>query len=719
LGFDNNNDPAAFMFTTGNFPGASGGQLTDARALYGLLTGRVTSVGGQAALNPDTNRYELNGNRRRAGKLNNYSVFVQDSWQTTPTLTVTGGLRWDVQTPFSPVNDTMSATTLADACGVSGLGDGSIYNACRFFTPNATGGKANPEFVQFTSGTRGYGIDWNNVSPTIGVAWRPQVESGFLRKILGDPEQATIRGGFSVAFERQGFGQFTGQFGGNPGSTLTLTRNANTTAAGALLPAPVLLSEPGRLFQAPFPETATYPIAVRPNRADDLNLFHPDIEIASARSWTIGLQRALSRDMALEIRYVGTRGVNQWSELDYNERNLIENGFFDEFKLAMANLQANNAAGGSRAGSFAYFGPNSNTSPLPIYLAYLNGRTNFNDPAAYTGTTWTNTGLTNDMARHNPSPENSAADLDGDNGRRTLAAGAGYPANFFVVNPAVDGVNVIDSGAYSDYHALQIEVRRRLSRGLSVNANYQYAIEGGSAFLGFHYGRVLNPTQNVRHAIKTQWNWSLPFGRGRRFGTDMHPILNGVVGNWDFTGAGRIQARTLNFGNVRLVNMTAKDLQDMYSFRIIDDPANPGRQLVTMLPDEVILNTRRAFNTSPTSSTGYGALGVPEGRYIAPANSENCIQLKQGDCAPRTLLIRAPFFTRFDVGLTKRFPLVGAANFELRIDVLNLFDNINFNPVANPGGGDTIFQVGSAYRDPDNNFDPGGRLGQLSFRINW
>ena len=719
LGFDNNNDPARTMFNNTNFQGASGGQLTDARALYGLLTGRVTSVSGQATLNPDTNQYELLGKRRRHGKLDNYHVFLQDSWQTTPTLTITGGVRWDVQTPFSPINDTMSATTLADACGISGLGDGSIYDACRFFTPGADGGKANVEYVQFTSGTRGYSTDWNNVSPTIGVAWRPQVESGFLRKLLGDPEQATLRAGYSVAFERQGFGVFTGQYGANPGSTLTLTRNANTTAAGALLPAPVLLDEPNRLFNAPFPNAPQYPIAVRPNRADSLDLFHPDIEIASARTWTVGLQRALNRDTALEVRYVGTRGINQWSELNYNERNLIENGFFEEFKLAMANLQANNAAGGTRAGSFAYFGEGSSTRPLPIYLAYLNGSRNFTDAGAYTGANWTNTGLTNDMARHNPSPGNSAADLDGDQGRRNLAAQAGYAANFFLVNPAVANVNVLDSGAFSDYHALQVEVRRRLSRGLSVNANYQYAVEGTSAFLGFHYGRVMNEAPNVRHAIKTQWNWSIPVGRGRRFGTDMHPILNGVIGNWEFTGAGRIQARTLNFGNVRLVGMTAKDLQDMYEFRIIDDPDNPGRQLVTMLPEDVILNTRRAFSTNPNSETGYSDLGAPTGRHFAPANSESCIQLKAGDCAPRTLLIRAPFFSRFDIGVTKRFPLRGAANFELRIDVLNLFDNINFNPVANPGDGGGIFQVGSAYRDPDNNFDPGGRLGQLSFRINW
>ena len=53
------------------------------------------------------------------------------------------------------------------------------------------------------------------------------------------------------------------------------------------------------------------------------------------------------------------------------------------------------------------------------------------------------------------------------------------------------------------------------------------------------------------------------------------------------------------------------------------------------------------------------------------------------------------------------------------MDVLNVLDNINFFPVANPGSGGTIFQATTAYRDPDNTFDPGGRLGQLSFRLNW
>ena len=209
-------------------------------------------------------------------------------------MTVNGGLRWDLQTPFTAANDNFSAVTLADMCGVSGLGDGSIYNACKFFTPGATGGKV-PEYMQLKSGTNGYNIDWNNVSPNVNVAWRPNVQSGFLRTILGDPEQATVRGGFSVQFERQGFGAFTGVYGGNPGSTLALNRTRRRNCpAGRIWPI---------LFRRKSAQSRGVPASGLPDRAQ------PNRATASAVSsghrvasptWTLGLQRAVSRDMALK-----------------------------------------------------------------------------------------------------------------------------------------------------------------------------------------------------------------------------------------------------------------------------------------------------------------------------------------------------------------------------------------------------------------------------------
>ena len=732
LRFNTTNDPARDLFSQANFPNASGAQLSDARDLYALLTGRVGAITGDASLDASGNYVPLSPITRQ-GKMDMYSLFAQDSWRLTPAVTLNAGLRWDLQRPFTPTSAVLTAATMADVCGMSGLGDGGTYSKCRFDAPGAGPNPVVPQFVNLTSGNKGYDTDWNNLAPNVSVAWRPNVENGWLRELLGDPEQATLRAGYSVAFERQGMAAFVGRYDDNPGSIIPLDRDESTGIVGPGETWPVLLREPDRLFLAPFSPTPTYPLVARENRADDLGAFAPDIQIAAAHTWTVSFQRSLTRDMAVDIRYVGTRGVNQWSTINYNDdnTNIESNGFIDEFRLAMANLQANNAAGGNRTGSFAYFGPGTGTNPLPIYLAYLNrlAASRAGDATAYTGgsQTWTNTALTQRLVRTNPLPTTAATDLDRDLGRRTNALRAGLPANFFIVNPDIDDLSVTDSGAYSDYHALQLELKRRLSRGLQANVSYQYAVEGGSSFLGFRYGREMTPAANVRHAIKTQWDWEIPVGRGQRFGSSMNPILNGILGGWQFSGVGRIQARTINFGNVRLVGMTLDELTSAYKHEVRINP-DTGLSTVYNLPQDIIDNTLRAFNVSTTSTTGYSSRGVPEGRYLAPANSENCLQLKAGDCAPRALLVRAPWFTRFDIGVTKRFPIQGSMNFELRFDVLNVFDNVNFNPfdwtdisaTLNTAYTNASFgQVNAAYQDTNNTFDPGGRLGMIMFRFNW
>jgi len=81
-------------------------------------------------------------------------------------------------------------------------------------------------------------------------------------------------------------------------------------------------------------------------------------------------------------------------------------------------------------------------------------------------------------------------------------------------------------------------------------------------------------------------------------------------------------------------------------------------------------------------------------------------------------MMLAPWFKRFDVGAAKRFGTGGSTNIELRFDMLNVFDTPNFSPIANPGNGATIFRVTAAYTDASNTYDPGGRIGQLTFRFN-
>ncbi len=52
-------------------------------------------------------------------------------------------------------------------------------------------------------------------------------------------------------------------------------------------------------------------------------------------------------------------------------------------------------------------------------------------------------------------------------------------------------------------------------------------------------------------------------------------------------------------------------------------------------------------------------------------------------------------------------------------EVLNVFDTINFNHSVNFNDGEDTFRVTSAYTDVNTTFDPGGRIGQLVWRINW
>ena len=742
LGFNTDFDPAAGLFTTANFPGASSAQLTAARNTYAVLTGRVASVTSTAVLQGSSGKYEELGPTTLEGGYKVFGTFVQDTWRLRPNLTLTGGLRYDIQTPFAPFTSVMSAATMDSVCGRSGLGTGGLYSRCNFLAPGSLNGVA-PQYILLAKGTQGYKTDLNNVAPSASVAWRPNVQSGFMRAILGDPDQATLRAGYSEAYDRQGLTRFTDLYGGNRGASVSLTRNAST-GTPTLVPAgeswPVLLSQTSRLFPSSFNTDPKYPIAVGANRADSLNAFAPDIKIGRVRTWTIAFARSISRDMAVEIRYIGNRGDNEWSSINYNcatsnnsgctsirGENLVANKFLDEFRLAMANLQANNASGASnRAGSFAYFGPGTGTNPLPIYLAYLNGSRDAGNPAAYTSpsTTWANSTIAGRLASPNPNPNAAAVDLDGNLTRRTQAQALGYPANFFILNPEVANDNVTDSGAFSKYNALQLELRRRLSKGFSANVNYQYAFEGGSQFDGFSFGRAWtdvpvtgNPT--VRHAIKFQADWQLPFGRGQRFGGDMGHFANALAGGWSITGVGRIQTTVQDLGNVRLVGISIKDLQKVYKFYRRPNPAT-GIDEVTMLPDDIILNTRRAFSTSNSTIDGYStSLGAPEGRYIAPANSANCIQIRSGDCAPRSVLLLSPWFQRYDFGVAKQVGIGGSKNVEVRFDLLNLFDNPNYNPVANPGSGATIFRTTAAYNDPSNTYDPGGRIGQLMIRLNW
>ncbi|HEX6324853.1 MAG TPA: TonB-dependent receptor [Vicinamibacterales bacterium] len=668
-------DPADSMFSTATFPGASSTQLNAARAIYSTLTGRISSITGAARLNESTDQYEYLGRGMQRGRMHDLGFFASDSWRMTPNFTVNLGLRYELQLPFYPLNNTYLTATVADVCGVSGVSNpDNGAHACNLFQPGNLAGQ-KPTFKDFPKGEYAYGVDRNNWAPSVGFAWVLGERGGLLGRVLGD--QAVLRGGYALAYNRHGMSDFTGVFGANPGVTVTADRSQTLGNLGTL---PLLFRDRSRLGPGDFPLTLTTPFTDAITQ--DVNIFDPNLQVPYADSWQFGLQRAISRNMVVEARYVGTRSRDGWTAYNYNELNIIENGFLEEFKLAQANLQANIAAG--RGSHFRYAGPGTGTSPLPIFLAYFRGVGNPNDPSHYSSSLFANSTFVNPLAVFNPQPFTAANALDADATRRNNALAAGLPANFLVANPdLLGGANITGNGGKSRYDSLQMELRRRLANGLQFDSSYVYGYATSSSRYSFRRPRLMTENTgaegNIYHALKATAVWDLPFGRGRRFGSDVGAVMDRVIGGWQLAGTARVQSgRLVDLGNVRLVGMTEKDVQDLFKLRIDND----GK--VWMWPQAIIDETVKAFSTSATSPTGYGSLGAPSGRYFAPANGPDCIEIAGafGDCGVRTLVVQGPTFHNYDLSIVKRIPIVGRLVGEFRVEALNVFNNVNFAPVA-------------------------------------
>lgn len=742
-------DPARNIFTTTNFPGATTTQLGEAAALYAFLTGRVQTVTANAYLTDD-GTYQLLGDQLQRAKQRIYGLYVQDQWKATPGLTLNFGIRWQPQEPYTVNSANFAiAENFADVFGLSGLNN--------LFKPGTLTGRV-PRFVGVGPGYKAYDTDYNNFAPSVGVAWTPNFSNSFLRRVFGRDRESVFRAGYSVAFVREGTNVLTSILGSNPGSSLPATRSVNSS--GDLnLPTGMLLRNliANGFTSAPFSARPTYPILGSENTST--NVFDPNLKTGYVSSWTVGYQRELDDNTVIEFRYVGNRGRDLWRQYNINEYNTIENGFADEFRLAQANLIANNAAGGSRAGSFAYFGAGTGTNPLPRILAYANGTPiSAGGIGTYTASFFTNSTLTNFLSPLNPNVIGFATNIDSVAGQRTNAINAGLSPNFFLVNPTTrNGAFIVDNSARSWYDAFVIELRRRFAHGLLVQGNYTFSKSFSDAFASSATAssnfttlrdRNLNKTYSpfdVRHAFKVNWIYEFPFGKGKSFFGDTNRLADAFIGGWSVIGALRWQSGTpISFGNVQLVGMTTDELEKMVSvYYNVPVPTsntnvNLGSRVVpaTYLPADVIKNSIAAFNLQPAS-----------GKFIAPAGYGNCIQRYVGECGFSNLVVHGPGFWKLDLSISKKIRIDEKRNVELRGAFYNALNNHPFrvggwaaDVVALQTGVSTLpnvtanvvtaterlggldfgqYRNGTVFQDTSTTNDPGGRVVELILRLNF
>jgi hypothetical protein len=752
LGFDTTNDPAAGLFNTTNFPGATAADLTNARNLYAQLTGRVSQVTGNAVLQPN-GQYVYRGDPTERIHQDELGLFAQDQWRLKPTFTVNAGLRYELQYPIQPEASIYSRNDLNDLCGRAGMG-AAASNAplatigCPFGQPGIPLNGGAPTYKQYTGGDPGYNLDKNNFAPSVGVAWQPNRQSGWLRQILGDPTYATVRASYGRAFNQPGTADYLATLRNGPGLTVNANRNTtNNNLVAANESWPILLSQTSRLGPPGsctgtqnvgcIPTSVSFPQAIAFNTG--ILEFDPNYQTSYTDSWSVGFQRSLGKDTSFEIRYIGNRTEGISTSVNYNEQDIYNaafggsSSFVDEFRKAQRNLAANVAGG--KGPTFAYTGI-PGTSPLPIFLASYLGLSpaNASDPSKYTGTNWTNSATISSLSLLTPNiftfaSTNTTNGLFGNSTFRANGIAAGMPANFWVMNPDVVSDQLRTAEGFTHYGTLQLLVNHRLTKGLQFSLNYSYQEQYASSLdTLFRQRALLRSTLAPPHAFKVTTNYELPIGHGERYGANMNKWLDGVVGNWQLNLTGRVETgRLWDIGDVKLVNMSLSDLQHEFKYY-----TNPADGFVYNLPQDLIANTIRAWTIDVTSPTGHPACtgsnaatcGGPDPTkpYIAPPSSADCATIITGDCNTRQQLLKAPIFTRFDLSIKKRFPFAGRASFDFGIDILNVFGAIDFNSVFPSGSAlATVdnYRVTTAYADINNTYDPGGRIGQLVFRVNW
>lgn len=721
-------DPAYSMLgeASGNYPGGiNSTQAGYARSLYALLTGRVTQVAG-SFVQDASGTYKYLGDRTQQMNYNELGLFVSDSWRMKPSFTLTAGLRWQLQTPFMPTAE--GYTKLQDYRMVYGVtGEGNM------FKPGTMTGTV-PAMVAYGKGEQAYTTDYNNFAPSLGFVWRPSLGNSILKALLTD--RPVFRGGYSVSYEAPGFAGFTSIFANNPGATRSATRSialGNLGTDGL----PVLLRDAGRLAPLAAP-TAAYPFT--PTVSDSINAFDPDTRTPYTHSYSLGVQRELGKNMALEIRYVGNMNIGQTFEWNMNATAnyfFLENGFYNEFRVAQRNLQSNIAAG--MGNTFAFTGA-PGTAPLPIFMAHfagvpLNDARNQN-PASYTSANFRSSAWYNSLAVYNP-----VLTTIGGTGTSGLAnpsfyanrAAAGLPVNFWMSNPDSysGGAWLRQNGGRTQYDAIQFELRRRMTKGLLVQANYAFGTRSNWTWpslrdSSWHMIRSSGATIGPDHALKFNWVYELPFGRGRKWGSSASTLVNAIIGNWEFDGVARFQSgRKFDLGGYKLVGMTDKDVQKMFKFYREKDSS--GIERIYMWPQDVIANSIIALSqTSATSPTGYSG-ALPTGRYFTRRSDANCVAYLAGDCGqPDSRVISAPWYGKTDISIVKRVTLGGRRFVEARMDLYNVFDSINFDPNFNTGtgvpiGGSAVssWQVIAAARDLNASQDAGGRITSFGLRFSW
>jgi len=227
----------------------------------------------------------------------------------------------------------------------------------------------------------------------------------------------------------------------------------------------------------------------------------------------------------------------------------------------------------------------------------------------------------------------------------------------------------------SSYNSLQVQLKRRFSGGLGLQISYtwQDAQSDNNDAYTILYNRPLGRGRQNSisdHALTGAVNYSIPFGRGRRFGQNMNRGIDAVLGGWDLSGITSFYSGlpfTPNFS--------------VYPTTAVRPYTGPNNRADVGSGDPYAQNQSRDAWINPA------AFAVPAngtfGNY--PFNS-----------------LRGPIFINEDANVSKNFKVTEKVTWQIRAEAYNLFNHTNLGLFGNNG------------TDTTANINNGGTINQIS-----
>jgi hypothetical protein len=265
--------------------------------------------------------------------------------------------------------------------------------------------------------------------------------------------------------------------------------------------------------------------------------------------------------------------------------------------------------------------------------------------------------------------------------------------------PQFGNTSVMEYNGKSSFHSLQFQVMKRFDKGLSLNGSYTWSREHLK-------NQYLNPqdteltdyiSPNERpNRFTFSGIYELPFGKGRMWGNDWHPVVDGILGGWQIQGIYEWQSgEPLLLPNV------------YYS----GDP----NQLESKLGKKDSQGRRYGVDIPAWDITGFYINGAAPG---VANNFTSSSEVTLRNFPITTDGLRNQRFLKFDVGVSKNFRIREGMKFQFRVDAINLlnrpyFSSPTVNPATVPSGGNALGSFGfttAPVRQPPRDIQIGGRF---------